>query len=867
MSQAEALLQNLVENVPTHSHVVTDNDSYFVINPDTHEIENASRTKNIIMQGDHNSEKFTFELARYVEGHDMILCNRVRVHFNNIDGETLEENADVAELYDLAVCPDDENKVLCSWSITRQATQLVGTLNFLVQYECIDDDGNSVYEWHTDIYDDVVVKKSRNNSEQAIIEYSNILEQWYQRIFGTGESVLANISSTGEAQISSIISEGEKQVAAVTAAGVKQVSEVSNEGAAQKEAITLKGEETLATIPAEYTTTYNMAEEALRKKANAIELEAEGETIFVDDSSDSHLLGLKVLGKTEQFTTTGKQLWDATAARNFVSDENGWYTWAYDNSTSDTAYYYQMNHPTSSLLETDTDYLVVLEIEKDEHVGFELVSSHNSLSQFASNVYYAPGKLTKGPHVSVVRTTSDFSNATTMLRTVVNVAGGYKGTVKFRISVYKDTSLTANTFVWEPYTGGVPSPNPEYPQELESIENPIIDVCGKNLIRNNMTAGTSETKYGVTFTVNSDKSIHVSGTPTQAIAYNIMEDVFLPAGTYCLSGAPDNASTLFRLQVNHKPTIDGIEKTGGVNMETPVKFTIPYDGYVRAYIYASASLGPIMGTFYPQLELGDTATEYESYKPVQSLAVNRTLYGIPVTSGGNYTDSNSQQWICDEIDFDRGVLIQRTKVIDLAECGTWSTWGPNAYADGVTGFYHYPNDTFVAYDVLCTTFKCEQMVWGGKSVGAAAAADYIMIAVENSRLADVSSNDAAINSFKDFIASVGGQMLVAINPIETPLTEEELAYYKKLKTNYHNTTVMNDHNAHMSIKYAADTLIYLRDHQPKPTDEQIQSAVNEYASQNGVQVPSDDHIREITKESVGEVLTDEEVASLLALLD
>lgn len=35
------------------------------------------------------------------------------------------------------------------------------------------------------------------------------------------------------------------------------------------------------------------------------------------------------------------------------------------------------------------------------------------------------------------------------------------------------------------------------------------------------------------------------------------------------------------------------------------------------------------------------------------------LPGIPVTSGGNYTDQNGQQWVCDEVDLERGVKVQR----------------------------------------------------------------------------------------------------------------------------------------------------------------------------------------------------------------
>lgn len=35
------------------------------------------------------------------------------------------------------------------------------------------------------------------------------------------------------------------------------------------------------------------------------------------------------------------------------------------------------------------------------------------------------------------------------------------------------------------------------------------------------------------------------------------------------------------------------------------------------------------------------------------------LPGIPVTSGGNYIDQSGQQWVCDEVDLERGVKVQR----------------------------------------------------------------------------------------------------------------------------------------------------------------------------------------------------------------
>ena len=61
------------------------------------------------------------------------------------------------------------------------------------------------------------------------------------------------------------------------------------------------------------------------------------------------------------------------------------------------------------------------------------------------------------------------------------------------------------------------------------------------------------------------------------------------------------------------------------------------------------------------LNYGDTVLPYEPYKEIQTLTASTPngLPGIPVTSGGNYTDENGQAWICDEIDFARGVYVQR----------------------------------------------------------------------------------------------------------------------------------------------------------------------------------------------------------------
>lgn len=56
----------------------------------------------------------------------------------------------------------------------------------------------------------------------------------------------------------------------------------------------------------------------------------------------------------------------------------------------------------------------------------------------------------------------------------------------------------------------------------------------------------------------------------------------------------------------------------------------------------------------------DSSTAYSPYREqLLTLSTPNGLPGIPVTSGGNYTDSQGQQWVCDEVDFGKNVKVQR----------------------------------------------------------------------------------------------------------------------------------------------------------------------------------------------------------------
>ncbi len=166
-----------------HLHSVYDSDTHFSINPVTRALKNESSKKSLV-QYDHNSERFTFELPRYIEEHDMSLCDVIQVHYNNIDAQTREQNKGVYAVDDMQISPDGEDVVILSWLISGNATKFVGSLNFLIRFACTGDDGYVYYVWNTAIYSGISVSSGINNGEVIVDQYADILNQWKEELEG-----------------------------------------------------------------------------------------------------------------------------------------------------------------------------------------------------------------------------------------------------------------------------------------------------------------------------------------------------------------------------------------------------------------------------------------------------------------------------------------------------------------------------------------------------------------------------------------------------------------------------------------------------------------------------------------------------------
>ena len=172
-----------------HKHPVYDTDLHLIIDPVTRSVNNNSG-KTVLMQNDHNSERFTFELPRYIEEHDMTLCNIVEVHYINISGTNKsEQSSGIYSVNDLSISRDDENVVTGTWLVSRNGTVYPGSLNAIFRFACVDEDTHEItYQWFSDIYTGLKISKGIYNTDTLTEDNdTDILAAWKQEVISAAQ--------------------------------------------------------------------------------------------------------------------------------------------------------------------------------------------------------------------------------------------------------------------------------------------------------------------------------------------------------------------------------------------------------------------------------------------------------------------------------------------------------------------------------------------------------------------------------------------------------------------------------------------------------------------------------------------------------
>ena len=339
---------------------------------------------------------------------------------------------------------------------------------------------------------------------------------------------------------------------------------------------------------------------------------AKGNPAVCEDSVEWGLEGMRVYGKSTQVTTTGAQLW---SGGDFVCR----------SGMSASGYM----EPTES------------------NIKDKILATIKGLPNGTYTVSYTPigsGTLGSNKGIALLNgTVTILGNLTTFvldddLRSKITKVGFYGYYPKVENTVTKLMLNAGSTALpFEPYTGGKPSPSPEYPQEIVSAgdEGEIdIGVTGKNLFDiSNVYENQGYDANGVLD--NNDGRV-----ASQKISCYRERNFTMSSSSSSIAviicewnGEGELINRQSENNINHSYTLN----------DDTVKFAFTFYSGINV-----ADLSDVM------LNAGSTALPYEPYKTPQSLTFSTPdgLPGIPVNSGGNFVDADGQQWICNYRDYD-----------------------------------------------------------------------------------------------------------------------------------------------------------------------------------------------------------------------
>lgn len=751
----------------SHIDKIKDADAFFEVNPITRQIINKTPTKIVLMQGDHNSERFTFSLPRYIEGHDMAESAKTKVHYINAS-KGYDGRYDVK---DLRIDPDNPENVICSWLISGNVTKEAGALVFLIEFDCYEGDV-LVYSWHTQQHKGISIGETFDCSEELAEMYADVLQQWEDALFSANAEGVKNIATAKADALGSIETTRTKAISDIESTNETETAEAINK-------IVTKGRETLESIPDDYVALDAKVEQsiAISDKTRIIQ-NANGSMHALSDSAEAPIQSMRIFGKSEQFTTTGKNKLPYPYVSKGTTTVNG-VTFTDNGDGSVTC--------SGACTATGVGFT----FSKD--FPFEAGKTY-SMTPKSNNVVMYCNYLNESGKDAWATNTITWRDGYSLKAIYLQVAAGDTASGTFYPIIVEGSTYDGN---WEPYTGGMTSPNPDYPQKLKSVGNDgSVEqfVKGKNWLDEKAVAPIS---------------VNTEGTKRYGWDLGV-----LPKGNYTL--------TVYGNYTESKPISYKIITNGVygdyVSLTVATKSRhIALDGTQKLIVYLFQDVTSLYDNITLQLESGTVATPYEPYKS-QSLIISTPngLPGIPVSSDGNYTDENGKQWICDEIDLERGVKVQRIgeyrntgEAMNMASCAL-SSDGKRIYWNTpvLTAIYfskslssHFgQNDYGVETRDYLSKFQYNNYLYFSVPIGAT---EYGTTYATHKEAVTA----WLAKTFSDVNPLIVKYQLAT--PIETPLTEEEISAYKALHTNYPNTTIYNDDGAYTEVKYVADTKNYV----------------------------------------------------------
>lgn len=531
-------------------------------------------------------------------------------------------------------------------------------------------------------------------------------------------------------------------------------------------------------IGLEHGRLYNM-----RRGPNVITATITGRRIMLEKCAGGKLRGLILYGKSTQVTTTGAQLFEP------ISDSlnlNGVVITFGKNGekivvsgTAVLSQEIQISKPIQ--MQAGEKYVLTL----DEVHYFENIWLQGNGVRFGWS-----GKNTAN---KVIITVPDSIAERTDCAMYASVKEGEacNFTINHLMLNAGDTALP-----WEPYTGGKPSPSPDYPQEIQSAgdDGSIgIEVHGKNIFGGRYYYANYANSILIINGNKKEEEVKLPYAPEYE-SFGVCKVIKCKKGkTYVISVTnPNKNANIGMAEYENIENASAYTKNVGfARMTTKTKqlYTAKSDGILVCGIAGTWTDGKTTvhectESELLQVEEASEATSYEPYHNPQTLILSTPngLPGIMVTSGGNYTDENGRQWICDEVDFERGVYRQRIKHVNIV-------FKKGASSSTHSGYRHMAGDiqnmSREHTECLCNIATHSQNAANGtEGVRASGAYNELVLYYENLTNDNVPADVAYILS----------------DQIETPLSETDIAAYRALAI-YDPTTIVETNSGGLKVSY------------------------------------------------------------------
>lgn len=365
--------------------------------------------------------------------------------------------------------------------------------------------------------------------------------------------------------------------------------------------------------------------------------------------------------------------------------------------------------------------------------------------------------------------------------------------ILFEAASGEDVTLSGNPLILENCIGGKAlkalhvygkstqdgTPSPDNPVPIVSAGDDgsvTVKVTGANVLEGTKP-GVESTSLGVIFTPG-ENGVLITGASISISSLTLHKDTMsrLPRGIYYLTTKGLSASVVLNFFYVGKFTSDQQNQTVVLtkDVEYSLILQIQKGETLNTIVQISLTRAPI--------------TTYSPYhEQFLTLPTPNGLPGIPVSSGGNYTDENGRQWICDEVDLERGVRVQRVRIKALSPNIAWSHRKTNSGNNNFQVRIYNADVALSRKPCFCNILRYTGNGWDDipQNLPKIYANDQ-----EITISFPPNSEYSSLEAFKQLLTNVKSFIFYCLaTPVETPLTPAEIAAYKSLTT-YAPTTVL-----------------------------------------------------------------------------